>query len=350
MKNHSIYLIVLLSLVLTSARAQDSFEEKVMAISVKIKSITKEEKENLRIEVDAVNQQVASGAITQEQGDEKKEKLSEARAKIIETKVELLQAELQNLVQKKVDSEINEEKDSTKGYSLTFPSMKIKKKYGDKHNGHNREARTTTQLVFALGLNNAVTHGQVAHSDYRYWGSHFYEVGLTANTRILKNNNLLHAKYGLSLIYNNLRPYNNKLFVQSGDQTNLETSDIHLDDSRFHNSYLVVPLHLEFDFSKNKSEDSKSSFRTHKGFRLGVGGFAGINLNSKQILEYDADGNDVCQESSGSFNVNDFIYGASAYIGYRATSIYVKYDISPIFSDNAIDQNNISLGLRFDFN
>ncbi|MFT6749305.1 MAG: hypothetical protein ACJAQ1_001243, partial [Flavobacterium sp.] len=32
------------------------------------------------------------------------------------------------------------------------------------------------------------------------------------------------------------------------------------------------------------------------------------------------------------------------------TSLYVKYDLNPLFKDNVAKQNNISLGLRFDFN
>jgi hypothetical protein len=52
----------------------------------------------------------------------------------------------------------------------------------------------------------------------------------------------------------------------------------------------------------------------------------------------------------GDFNSSNFIYGLSAYIGYKETSLYVKYDLNPLFRDNAVKQNNVSLGVRFDFN
>jgi hypothetical protein len=55
---------------------------------------------------------------------------------------------------------------------------------------------------------------------FRYLGSHFYELGVTYNTRILPEGNLLHVKYGLSLQYNNLRATDNRNFVVSGNQTN----------------------------------------------------------------------------------------------------------------------------------
>lgn len=56
------------------------------------------------------------------------------------------------------------------------------------------------------------------------------------------------------------------------------------------------------------------------------------------------------KKQKGDYNVNNFIYGLSSYVGYKEISLYLKYDLNPIFKNNAIDENNISLGIRFDFN
>jgi hypothetical protein len=344
MRNFTFYLAGFLILFLTQVYGQETFESRAKNIAFKIESITKEEKNALKDEVEAVNIELEKNQITKEQANEKKAKLAEVRAKNIETRVAEMQGELSNLVQEKVDGKIKEE-DSTRRYTFTFPNMKISDKFKE------GESRTTSQFVFAFGLNNLATNKAVANSDYRYWGSHFYEWGVTWNTRLLKNHNLLHAKYGLSLMYNNLRPTDNRYFVENGNQTNLEVSATHLDDSRFRNVYLVVPMHLEFDLSGRTQKDDKTIFRTHQSFRAGFGGYVGGNIKSKQILSYDDEnGNDVRQKTKGDFNVNDFIYGASVYVGYQAVSLYAKYDLSPLFSDNLVDQNNVSLGLRFDFN
>lgn len=344
MKKITFYLAGFLILIATQMYGQESFEYRAKKIASKIEEITKEEKLALKYEVELINIELEKNNITKEQADEKKSKFAEVRAKNIETRVAVLQTELLNLVQEKVDGKIKEE-DSTRGYSFNFPSMKISDKYKF------GEYRTTSQFVFAFGLNNLVTNKTVANSDYRYWGSHFYEWGFTMNTRILKNNNLLHAKYGLSLMYNNLRPTDNRYFVVNGNQTNLEVSATHFDDTRFRNVYLVVPMHLEIDFTKKMKKDETTYFRTHQSFRIGLGGYVGGNIKSKQILCYvDQDGNDVTQKTKGDFNVNDFIYGTSFYIGYKAVSIYTKYDLSPLFRHNVVNQNNISLGLRWDWN
>ena len=348
MRNLTIYLALLLFLFASKIVAQETFEAKAKTIALKIENIIKDEKNALKIEVDAVNKELENGAITKQQADEKKMKLSEIRSKNIETKVSSAQEELKDLVQQKVDGKI-ESVDTTKTYGR-FLSLSIGGRERKNDTIKKGEKRTTSQFVMASGVNNLVTDKSVANSDFRYWGSHFYELGITYNTRILKNDNLLHFKYGVSVMYNNLRATNNRAFVVNGNQTNLETSSINICDSRFKNVYVVAPLHLEFDFSGNKIKDGKSFFKTHQSVRLGIGGFAGARVKSKQILKYENDGRDVTERTRGNFNANDFIYGVTTYIGYKETSLYLKYDLNPLFSNNPIKQNNISLGIRFDFN
>jgi hypothetical protein len=347
-----------------------SFEDKAKAIANNIEMITTEEKNALKKEIEAIDLQVKEGKISAEKGQELKTKIAQERANNIETKVAIEEAKLAQLVQDKVDGKISDSDDKPKkggtmivlgsnskdsiGVNKTeinFGSMKVYQ--GEKDKIERKSKRTSSQFVFAFGLNNVVTDGEnLKDSDYRVWGSHFYEWGISYNSRIFKNNNLLHAKYGLSLMYNNLRPTDNRYFVKNGNQTDLVTSSVNLDESRFRNVYLTAPLHLEFDFTPKKlsKDGTKTYFRTHESVRLGIGGYAGVRIKSKQILKYEADDIKVKEKQKGDFNVSDFNYGLSAYLGYGQTSLYVKYDLNPMFKNNNIDQNNVSLGIRFDFN
>ena len=353
MRKFTIYFALLVCFFVSKLTAQDlnkkegqtkpTFETKAKAIAEKIEKITAEEKANLKKEVEEVNVQLEKGTITKEQAAENKKHLAEARATIIENKIALVQEELKDLIQAKVDGKLAEVDRVVHffGLPINVKNDTIKK----------IEKRTTSQFVFAMGLNNLATDGKVAGSDFRYFGSHFYEWGSTLNTRLLKNSNLLHLKYGYSVMYNNLRPTDNRTFVKNGDQTNLEVSPTHLDDSRFKNVYLVVPLHLEFDFSKNKIKDGKPFFQSHQSVRVGLGGYAGLRLKSKQFQLFDdGDGHDITVKEKGDFNVNNFIYGISEYVGYKEASLYIKYDLNPIFENNIVKQNNVSLGIRFDIN
>lgn len=346
MRSITIYLTLAVCLLATKLTAQETFEAKARAIAEKIEKITQEEKEALKIEVEEVNKQLENGSLTKAQADEKKQKLAEARATIIENKVAVAQAELKDLVQQKVDGKIKEvSKDRSYTIDLGWKSK------NDSLKKINGEPRTTSQFVFAAGLNNLVTDGDVENSDFRFLGSHFYEWGVSYNYRLAKDSNLLHLKYGWSVMYNNLRPTDNRSFVVTGDQTNLETSPYDLDESRLRNVYLAIPMHLEFDFSGKKVKDDKTIFRSHQSFRFGFGGYGGIRLKTKEILKYeDENGDDIKQKTKKDFNASNFIYGVSAYIGYKETSLYVKYDLNPLFQNNSIKQNNVSLGVRFDLN
>ena len=341
-----------------------SFEAKAKAIGNEIKRITDEEKSALKAEVSSIDKEIEEGIISKEKATELKLKKAQEHAVNIETKVAVEQEKLNQLVQDKVDGKVFEEVDHKKkggtlilgsnngsfddSREINLASMKVYNGEEDKLKRHIK--RTTSQVVFAIGANNLNTNGTVENSDFKYLRSHFYEWGLTYNTRILKNDNLLHAKYGLSLMYNNLLPTDNRNFQVNGNQTDLVINPVGLKDSRFRNVNLVIPIHLEFDFTKPTIKEGKTYFNSHNSFRLGVGGYIGTNLKSKQILKYDIDGYKSREVTKGDFNTNDFIYGLSTYVGYKATSLYLKYDLNPLFKDNTVKQNNVSLGLRFDFN
>jgi hypothetical protein len=345
--------VMLISFVGKTVAQEKTFEERAKEIGNQIEIITTEEKKALRVEIEAIDTQILEGKITKEKADELKLKIAEERALNIETKVAAEEEKLNQLIQDKVDGKVKYETDTTSFRIGKRFVIKIENDTVDRKPREYKERRTTSQFVFALGLNNLITKGEsIEKSDFRVAGSHFYEWGLTYNSRIFKNHNLLHAKYGFSVMYNNLRPTDNRLFVKNGNQTELQTATVDLKESRLRNVQLVFPLHLEFDFTPKKlsKDGTKTYFRTHDSFRVGLGGYGGFNIKSKQITKYELDGDKVKDKQKGDFNTSNFVYGLSAYVGYKATSLYVKYDMNPLFKDNAIDQNNISLGIRFDFN
>jgi hypothetical protein len=348
--------IMLVSFVGKTFAQEKTFEEQAREIGNQIEMITKEEKKALKVEIEALDKQIIEGEITKEKAEELKLKIAQERALNIETKVAIEEEKLNQLIQDKVDGKVDFASDTLTykfGKRLMISFEKYKKDTIDNKPKEYKERRTTSQFVFALGLNNLITKGEnIEKSDFRVAGSHFYEWGLTYNSRIFKNHNLLHAKYGFSVMYNNLRPTDNRLFVKNGNQTELQTAAVDLKESRFRNVQLVFPAHLEFDFTPKKlsKDGTKTYYRTHESFRVGLGGYGGFNLKSKQITKYELDGDKIKDKQKGDFNTSNFVYGLSGYIGYGQTSLYVKYDMNPLFKDNAIDQNNISLGLRFDFN
>ena len=336
--------IALVALVNTVSAQEKTFEQKAKEIAINIKTIANEEKKALKAEIEALDKEVESGKMSKQDADLAKTKIAEERAKNIETRTAEYELALRELITNQVQTI-----DTDTTIAVNNVNINIKSKKNDPNKSENR---TTSQLVFATGFNNLVTDGAIANSEFGYARSTFYEWGLTWNTRLSKNNNLLHFKYGVGFMYNMLHATENRVFAEIGDKTVLVDAgvDTKANKTYFKNVYFVVPMHLEFDFSKTSTVDDKKVFKSHKGARFGIGGFVGVNTNSKQFMRYNQDGHKISVRDKGDFNVNDFTYGLSTYIGYKQTSLYLKYDLNPMFKNNAIDQNNISLGIRFDWN
>jgi len=318
------------------------YQAEIKSLTEYRNGIEETERKGLQDDIVKIEQRLNKGEINKDEAQKLKEEAAQKRALNIEDKTSITDSQIALLDRNKnyeslaiYDKGGYENNIRVGRFLFTSNSRKNKDTIGTKER---LNRKTYSYLVFAIGANNLVTDGAVAHSDFKYAGSRFYEWGLAFNTKLSGTSNLLHFQYGLSLMYNDLKATDNRYFVDNGKETSLETNAVHMKDSRFRNVNLVVPVHFELDFSKTR----------HEGFRLGMGGYAGVNLKTKQILKYDIEDYKSREVTKGNFNVNDFVYGVSTYVGYKSTSLYLKYDLNPLFKDNAVDQNNISLGLRFD--
>ena len=147
---------------------------------------------------------------------------------------------------------------------------------------------------------------------------------------------------------NGLKPDDNQYFVDQGGQTVLEEFPENLKKSKLSITNLVFPAHFEFGPSKRIDKDTYYRYSTDNKFKVGIGGYAGFNIGTRQKLKYKLDGERVKDKQKRGFNTTNLVYGLSAYLAFDDTALYIKYDLSPIFKDQLIDQNNISIGLRFD--
>ena len=310
-----------------------------------------EERGYLKIEVEAINVRLNNGEITSEEAEILKKKAAKKRALNIENRLIILDNKIALLQRNDEGYNNNDDADlSQVGFSLGgdgdgFAGIRIKaqnkpKKY---------DKRTTSDLVIAFGLNNAIIKGEsLGDSPYKFGGSRFFEIGWTWKTRVFKNTNFMRFKYGYSFQINGLKPDNNQYFVQQSGQTILQEFPSDLKKSKLSITNLVFPMHFEFGPSKKMDKDTYFRYSTNNKFKIGVGGYGGFNIGTRQKLKYKLDGEHVKDKQKRGFNASNLVYGLSGYIAFNNTALYVKYDLSPIFKDQIVDQNNISIGLRFD--
>ncbi len=211
------------------------------------------------------------------------------------------------------------------------------------------DIRTSNDLLLAFGFNNVITENQsFSQTPFENLGSSFIELGWYWKTRLFKNSNWARVKYGFAFQWNKLNLKDDLYFVQDANKTRMEKFPTSLRKSQLRNTNLVVPLYFEFGPSAKVEKKDRIRFNTWGKFKIGLGGYAGVRLDTQQKLKYKEDGQSVKQKINKSYNASDFVYGLGAYIGINDIAIYAKYDLSPVFRVQAIDMNNISLGVRFD--
>ncbi|WP_372920245.1 hypothetical protein, partial [Salegentibacter sp.] len=282
MKTIIIYLVVSLSSILfqeISAQSKDPGTQ-VETLEKLKKEIVTEEKEELKKTVTSLNRLVEQGKITAESAELQKETAAEKHAKNIENRITILENKF-----------ALESRNSPNDKSVWLRLGEDGKVGGLDTNPNKYDRRTTNDIVIAVGFNNALEEGQSLNdSDFKLAGSRFFEIGWAWKTRVFEKSNWLRLKYGVSFQFNGLKPVDNQIFEQEGNETYLTEFNYNLKKSKFRMDNLVVPVHFEFGPSTKIETDRSIRYSTVGKLKIGLGGYAGLNIGERQKLKYEVDG------------------------------------------------------------
>ncbi|MGX1928945.1 hypothetical protein [Flagellimonas sp. 2504JD4-2] len=347
------FTVIVLSLLTQNVVGQEEYERDIKHLKAQKEKIIQQEKEALKQEVKDINRRMERGTLTAEEAKLLKAEVAKKRALNIENRVAIIENRI-SLIQRNQGQILTlTETDSIDGDRIRLgidingkPAFSFNHRWKDEIK---YDRRTYSDFVLAIGLNNALIDGQsLDDSPYKIAGSRFLELGWQWRTRVFRNSNWLRFHYGFSFQFNGLKPDNNQIFVQNGDQTTLEEFEFELDKSKLRMDNLVFPVHFEFGPSRFRETEKSIRYSIQNQVRFGIGGYGGFNLGTRQKLKYSRDGQQVKDKFKRDYNTSDLIYGLSAYAGFDGMLLYVKYDLNPIFKDAVVEQRNISLGLRFD--
>ena len=355
------FIVFMLAFITQHVNAQQD-SVKINNNQIKIETLLKEkekveseEKEQLKTEVEAINQRLEKNEITQEEATQLKKEAAEKRALNIENRLAIIDNQIALLRRNndnfQLDPEDNDSYVLRVGGSWSEDNNESLIYFGKKSEDKPKkyDVRTTTDLVFGIGFNNAIIEGQdINDSPYKIGGSGFVELGVAWKTRLFENTNFWRVKYGVSIQWNKFNIKDNQYLVNTNDAISLQEFPLDLDKAKFRTTNLVFPLHLEFGPSRKIERDSYVRYSTNSQLKIGLGGYAGVGLGHMQKLKYKQDGDRQKDKQKGNFNVNEFVYGLSGYVALGDAALYVKYDLNPIFRNQTVDQNNISVGVRFD--
>lgn len=346
--------LVVLCLIVNNVTAQEQEKDSIALEKVDSKielliglkgKIQEEEREFLKTEVELINNRLENGEITEAEAEKLKKEAAKKRALNIENRLAIIDNKIELL--KRNETYYNDDPSDSFNFGvsigaftgLSFDSRNKPKKY---------DKRTSSDLVFAAGFNNAIGEGQKIGDKYNFMQSGFIELGWAWKTRLFKESNAVRLKYGFSFQWNKFTPKDDMYFVQNGNTTTLETFPSELKESEFRITNLVVPIHFEFGSSKKIERKDYFRYSTSNHFKVGIGAYAGFNIGTQQKLRFKENGDNVKEKIRRNYNATPFVYGLSAYLGYGSMGLYAKYDLSPVFKNQLVDQNNLSLGLRFD--
>jgi hypothetical protein len=345
------------SLVTVNAIGQDKHLSKVEKLKALKSEITVQEKDALKVEIEAINRRLESKEISETEAQQLKENAAKKRALNIENRLSIIDNEIALHERNNGDVLVLDTTNQVSQIEINWGGKgdKNSRLFGIRIDSDTKnykvqyDRRTYSDLVLAIGLNNALIDGEsIDDSPYKIGGSRFFEIGWQWRTRVFKNSNFLRVNYGFSFQFNGLKPKDNQYFVNNSGQTELQEFDYDLDKSKLRMDNLVFPVHLEFGSSDVKKTETTIRYSLNRNFRFGIGGYGGFNLGTRQKLKYEVDGENVKDKLKRGYNSPNLIYGISAYMGFGGTQLYAKYDLNPLFKDALVDQHNVSLGLRFD--
>ena len=344
-------LLILIGLSTQFIQAQENSNSfRINTLKELKEKITIEERDFLKSEVENIMIRLNNGEITEEKADLLKKEAAKKRALNIENRTAIINNKIALLERNEEGYYDNDGETSVAGFSIGGNEGTV---IGIKTKGTNKprryDRRTYSEIVIAIGFNNAIIEGEkIDDSPYKFGGSRFFELGWAWKTRVFKNSNFMRFKYGFSLQFNGLKPTDNNYFVENGDETSLEVFPYDLKKSKLTITNLVVPIHFEFGPSKKNIKDNYFRYDTYNQFKFGIGAYAGFNVGTRQKLKYTVDGDKVKDKIKQDYNASNLVYGLSSYVAFRNVAVYAKYDLSPIFKDQITKQNNVSLGVRFD--
>ncbi|MFL9845491.1 hypothetical protein [Flavobacterium rhizosphaerae] len=315
--------------------------------------ITESEKFNLKKQIETIDDQFENGEITAEKSKALKEEAAKNAALNIDNKTAIIDNQIA-LIQRDVNYQFDlntgsyialgvgnaYDRNGSALFGIEYKAGKKKQKY---------DKRTYSDVVISSGFGNAVGNGQNLGKPFKVWGSRFIELGYTFKTRLKKDSNFLRLSYGISYQFGMYKLTDNRYFVNDGGTTIFEKYPNTLTSkTNLRTENLIIPFYLEFGPSEKKEYKDHFRYDTSSSFKVGIGGFAGINTGTVQKLQYKQNGDKITDKYRADYNVNPFIYGLNAYVGIGSLSLFVKYQLNPLFEHSEIKGRPISFGVRFD--
>ena len=317
--------IILLLTGITPVFAQKDLEKTIRDIDRRIDSVVLAKSKAFQEALDSTGFRLQQGEISGKDADFRRRQLAKLHAADLDYSVYKLTYELRRAA--KDDSARNRHID-----------ISLNRVYQHRKREKKEDKKEYTFLELATGINNLLTGDRIDEIDespYRLWQSRFFELGIISKNRIAGK--WLHVKYGLSSVWNTLKPEGNIYHEVINDSLQMISHTYDLSRSKLRSIWLKVPLSVEMNLP--------DGVKNH--LRLSAGIYGKFRLATKQKIAYDDDAGDHYRQVIKSrYMMNNFAYGVSAGIGVHEWILYVNYDLKSLMDND--ERQLISLGIKYE--
>ncbi len=213
-----------------------------------------------------------------------------------------------------------------------------------------RVDRTTHHFNIDLGINNWIEGGQFpdaidANYTIKPFGSWYVALNSINKTWVTGP---IFLEWGMGVSWYNWKLQDPDFRIVEGDtQIELiEDPEINGIKSKLTSSFINVHAVPMFDFSRGRKkvtsyESSGVRVRRYsrKGFRFGLGGYAGYRLGAHTKFRFKEDGSSDRDKESDNFFLENFRYGLRGQIGWKGLELFVMYDLNEVFASGKGPQN-----------
>lgn len=130
----------------------------------------------------------------------------------------------------------------------------------------------------------------------------------------------------------------NNMFVAKGTDSNvyLANYDKGLSKSKLRTGYIIVPLGLQYNFSRLKNAGMDVQYLDYsEGFRIGANIYGGVKMSTNNIIK----GDGISYRDRSDYQVSPFIYGGQFTVSYNDFSIFVKKDFGNFFRNGNFEND-----------
>lgn len=203
-----------------------------------------------------------------------------------------------------------------------------------------KSTRWIRGIDFQLGLNTLLTQTESAayptsQYELKPLGSRYFAVALKQQVILADGKRAKFSLYyALEGAWNNYMFDNNNVATRGANGLELTPYSEPLKKTKLTTFALQVPVVPRLTFYNAAGR---------KTMHIGLGGFVGYRLDSYTKIK--RENNDKSRDHN-SFYLNNLRYGLVGHIGFQKTSLFVKYDLNPLFQPGkGPDVRALSFGL-----